>query len=137
MRRCKAAIWENREKVQVEGLFHQWAQQFEDCGDAGVGNYTVALIELENGRIVEANPDTVVFLDREPGVEPVTTSGTWWLRRPEPVVKFGADCMNCGRPCKKTYPFSTVACPNWISREGFIKITGMEANMQNPEEANK
>ena len=137
MRKCKATIWENKEKVPVEGLFHQWAQQFEDCGGAGVGNYTVALIELEDGRIVEANPDTVVFLDREPGVEPVTPSGTWWRRMPCQYMELRADCMNCGRPCKKTYPFSTVACPYWISREGFIKITGMEANMQNPEEANK
>lgn len=128
MRRCKAAIWENREKVPVEGLFHQWAQQFEDCGDAGVGNYTVALIELEDGRIVEANPDTVVFLDREPGVEPVTPSRTWWLRQPEPYITFGADCMNCGRSCKKTYPLSTYACPNWISREGLLSLaSGAEA----------
>lgn len=63
MRKCRATIWENREPVPVEGLFHGWAQQFEDCGDAGIGNYTVALIELADGRIVEAAPDTVVFTE--------------------------------------------------------------------------
>ncbi len=63
MRKCRATIWENREPVPVEGLFHRWAQQFEDCGDAGIGNYTVALIELADGRIVEAAPDTVVFTE--------------------------------------------------------------------------
>ena len=63
MRKCKAAIWQNGEQVPVEGLFHRWAQQYEDCGDAGIGNYTVALIELVDGRIVEAAPDTVVFTE--------------------------------------------------------------------------
>ena len=66
MRKCKATIWVDRKPVPVEGLFHQWAQQYEDCGDAGIGNHTVALIELDDGRIVEAAPDTVQFLDREP-----------------------------------------------------------------------
>ena len=63
MRKCKAAIWQNGEQVPVEGLFHRWAQQYEDCGDAGIGNYTVALIELVDGRIVEAAPDTGVFTE--------------------------------------------------------------------------
>ena len=65
MRRCKAEMRENGKAIPVEGLFHQWANQYEDCGDAGIANYTVALIELDDGRIVEAIPDTVVFLDRE------------------------------------------------------------------------
>jgi len=65
MRRCKAIIVENRKMVPVEGLFHQWANDFEDCGDAGIGNHTVALIELDDGRVVKGIPDTVVFLDRE------------------------------------------------------------------------
>ena len=54
----------------VEGLFHQVSNQYEDCGDAGVANYTVALIELSDGRIVEAIPDTVQFLDRRPAEGP-------------------------------------------------------------------
>lgn len=65
MRRCKATIWVDREPVPVEGLFHQFANQYEDCGDAGVANYTVAIVELDDGRIVEAAPDTVVFLATE------------------------------------------------------------------------
>lgn len=137
MRKCRATIWENREPVPVEGLFHRWAQQFEDCGDAGIGNYTVALIELVDGRIVEAAPDTVVFLDREPGVEPVTPSGTWWRSMPCQYMELRADCMNCGRPCKKTYPFSTFACPNWISREGMFRVSATETEGQKPGEAEK
>lgn len=62
MRRCKATAWAEGEKVSVEGLFHRWSAQCVEAED-GVGNYTVALIELDDGRIVEANPDKVVFLD--------------------------------------------------------------------------
>lgn len=61
MRKCKAKMLSNGKLVPVEGLFHQWANQYEDCGDAGVANYTVALIELDDGRIVEGVPTTVVF----------------------------------------------------------------------------
>ena len=63
MRRCKAVIVEDRKRVPVEGLFHQWANDFEDCGEAGIGNYTVAIIELDDGRIVEGIPNTVVFTE--------------------------------------------------------------------------
>lgn len=65
MRRCKGAFWNNGKKIPVMGWFHQWAAQFEDCGDAGVGNYTVAIVEQDDGIIVECSPNTVVFLDRE------------------------------------------------------------------------
>ena len=73
MRHCKAVTWEKGEHFEVEGQFHQWANGFEDCGEAGIANYTVALIELDNGKIVECPPDTVVFLDR---ISPYTD----WLR---------------------------------------------------------
>ena len=108
MRRCKAVIVEDRKRVPVEGLFHQWANDFEDCGEAGIGNYTVAIIELDDGRIVEGIPNTVVF------TEPACLQPTWWMRVPAmPAVKC---CENSGKPCKKTYPFSSYACGNWVSR---------------------
>ena len=110
MRRCKAAVWESGKKVPVEGLFHQWAQQYEDCGDAGIANYTVGLIELDDGRIVEVVPDTVVF------TEPAGQNTYWWRRSPM-YKHLLRDCNNCGRFCKQTYPLSNLACGNWISRE--------------------
>ena len=61
MRMCKAEKWENGKRVPVEGMFHQWAPEYEDCGEAGIANFTVTLIELDDGRIVEGIPDTVVF----------------------------------------------------------------------------
>lgn len=106
MRRCKATIWEDRKQVPVEGLFHQWAQQYEDGGEAGIGNYTTAIIELDDGRIVEAAPDTVVFLDRPPSIYPVSPIGTWWWRRPlSPMATY---CKDCERPCQKAYLSSSL-----------------------------
>lgn len=61
MRKCKAMTWDGGKRVPVEGLFHQWGQGYEEF-QSGPGNYTVALIELDDGRIVEGVPDTVVFL---------------------------------------------------------------------------
>lgn len=65
MRKCKAMIWENREQVPVEGLFHGWGHNYEEF-ESGPGNYTTAIIELDDGRVVEAAPNTVQFLDRRP-----------------------------------------------------------------------
>ncbi len=61
MRRCRAEKYENGKRVPVEGMFHQWASEYEDCGEAGIANGTVALVELDNGYVVECIPDTVVF----------------------------------------------------------------------------
>ena len=65
MRRCKAEMWEKGKTIPVEGLFHQWGMNYKEFCDAGPGNYSVALIELDDGRIVEGIPNTVVFLGRE------------------------------------------------------------------------
>lgn len=44
-----------------EGIFHQWANAYEEF-ETGAGNYTVALIEIEDGTIVEILPTNVKFL---------------------------------------------------------------------------
>jgi len=44
------------------GWFHQWAAAYEESSE-GFGNYTVALIELENGTIEQVLPSNVKFLD--------------------------------------------------------------------------
>lgn len=43
------------------GFFHQWAVMYEELRD-GVGNITVALVELQDGRIVEVLPSNVRFV---------------------------------------------------------------------------
>jgi len=65
MRPVKAKCWDRDAKsfVSVKGHFHQWAAAYEELRD-GVGNYIVAIIEDENGRVWTALPDDVKFLDK-------------------------------------------------------------------------
>jgi len=44
-----------------EGLFHQWAGAYEEF-DNGAGNYTVALVEIFDGTIVEVLPKNLKFI---------------------------------------------------------------------------
>lgn len=44
------------------GLFHQWGMAYEEFIDT-VGNYTVGIIELPTGDIVEVTPSNIKFID--------------------------------------------------------------------------
>jgi hypothetical protein len=45
-----------------EGVFHQWANAYEEA-DFGFGNYTVALVELQDGTIESVLPSNIKFLN--------------------------------------------------------------------------
>jgi hypothetical protein len=45
-----------------EGLFHQWAASYEEF-ENGAGNYTVALIEIPSGNILEVLPTNIKFIE--------------------------------------------------------------------------
>ena len=47
---------------EVKGKFHQWALDLAETGSE-IANFTMALIELENGEIRMVNPNFVKFLD--------------------------------------------------------------------------
>jgi len=62
MRYVTAKVW-NQEKRQyddVSGIFHCWGQDYEEF-QSGPGNYTVAIIELKDGRVVKVIPNDVIF----------------------------------------------------------------------------
>lgn len=68
LRRCKGKcnIYENGKWHSMEfelGYFHEWGMNYEEFGDVGVGNYSVAIVELPDGRIVMPVADDIVFLD--------------------------------------------------------------------------
>lgn len=63
MRKCVASVYQNGAWVCVNGLFHQWGSDFEEF-ESGPANYTVAIIELDDGSVVTAQPDKVIFLDK-------------------------------------------------------------------------
>lgn len=46
----------------VSALFHQWGVYRN-----GMSTETTAIIELENGQVVEAQPSQIVFLDKPEG----------------------------------------------------------------------
>lgn len=46
-----------------EGLFHQWASMYEESSK-GFGNYTVGLIELEDGTMEQVLPSNIKFVDK-------------------------------------------------------------------------
>ncbi len=45
-----------------DGIFHQWANAFTEL-DSGVGNDTVALIELSDGTILKVMPSNIKFVE--------------------------------------------------------------------------
>ena len=67
MRKCKCEFWdcELNQYIKTEGDFHQWASAYTEFS-SGPGNYTVALVELPGGRIVESLPTDIHFLEAKP-----------------------------------------------------------------------
>lgn len=72
MRKVNIAIWQTdaadlaipqRKKwFNYDGVFHQWGINYEEF-DTGPGNYTIAIVELADGTVVEVLPSRVKFLD--------------------------------------------------------------------------
>ena len=63
LRLCRAEVYTGKFWATVYGRFHGWGVDFEEF-ENGVGNYTVGIIELDNGQIIEAIPGRIKFLDR-------------------------------------------------------------------------
>jgi hypothetical protein len=53
--------WEK--EFSTEGLFHQWAPKYDEYENSA-GNYTVALVELQDGTIEEVLPFNLKFEDK-------------------------------------------------------------------------
>ncbi len=63
MRKCKCTFWDKNTNsmVTIEGLFHCWGANYIEF-EAGPGNYTIGIVELKGGRIVECDPMNIHFL---------------------------------------------------------------------------
>ena len=68
MRPVIAKCWDRDAKswVNIKGHFHRWAEAYEEFHH-GIGNYAMAIIEDENGRVWTALPEDVAFLDKGEG----------------------------------------------------------------------
>lgn len=47
-----------------EGVFHQWGSDYEEF-ETGPGNHTIGIVETGDGAVHMANPENIVFLDKE------------------------------------------------------------------------
>lgn len=67
LRKCKGTFmvykegWWQPEVFDV-GYFHQWGVNYEEF-ESGPGNYTTAVVELPDGRVVMPTASDIVFLD--------------------------------------------------------------------------
>jgi hypothetical protein len=63
VRKVSAIVWSRlkRERETIIGEFHCWGQAYEEF-EAGPGNRTMAIIELEDGKVVIADPEDVTFI---------------------------------------------------------------------------
>ena len=51
--------WEN--DYLHDGVFHEWGSAYEES-NTGFGNYTIAIVEQEDGTIVEVLPSNIKFI---------------------------------------------------------------------------
>lgn len=68
MRKCKGKYteFENGKWVRKEfelGYFHCWGVNYEEFPDIGIGQYTVAIVELKNGKVITTSADSIQFLE--------------------------------------------------------------------------
>lgn len=62
-RRVKYRVYNpvTRQFVEGEGNFHQWAASYVEF-ETGPGNFTFAIVEKDDGTIVDPTPSEVQFL---------------------------------------------------------------------------
>jgi len=53
----------NERTLKGEAYFHQFGNTYEQFND-GVGNMTTAIIELDDGTLIEVLPTDIVFMDK-------------------------------------------------------------------------
>ncbi len=63
MRQVKASIYGDGGWKDIEGDFHGWGLSTIENRD-NIVSYTIGIIELSNGTIVEALPERIRFTDR-------------------------------------------------------------------------
>lgn len=67
MRTCKGRYWQSGQSGQPghyeefeNGVFHQWGSNYEEF-ENGAGNYSVAIVELQDGKVIMPNADDIQF----------------------------------------------------------------------------
>ncbi len=66
-RRCSGKYFVREQRGFIEfklGYFHKWGIYSEEL-DVGALNYTIGIVELEDGRVVTVMPENIKFIDIE------------------------------------------------------------------------
>lgn len=61
---CTAYSTPGWHDLEFKGLFHQWGEEAEHDNINGFGNFTIGIVEDENGQIHTVNPNHIQFTDR-------------------------------------------------------------------------
>lgn len=65
---CKIITYEynggirNKRETVVNGVFHQWGSDYEEY-ENGPGNYSVGIVELEDGNVQRFIPENIKFIE--------------------------------------------------------------------------
>jgi len=63
VRKCKVKYYDEGTLKECENAsFHQWGNGYEEF-DEGPGNYTVAIVELPDGRVITPLPENIQFIN--------------------------------------------------------------------------
>lgn len=66
--RVTTKVWDENERKQVElifdGIFHEWGSEAEYGDNNGFGNFSIGIVEAENGRVYTVNPNHIQFTDK-------------------------------------------------------------------------
>lgn len=100
LRKCKGkyGFWEKNKWVYEEfelGYFHTWGCDYEEF-ETGAGNYSVAIVELPNGKVVKVNPIDLEFLDTKEYCDPLLG----FELDKETIEKFIENCNGSVKLCQ-------------------------------------
>lgn len=78
MRKVTVQIWKPKDGKanyeQHDGLFHCWGSELFEQNDGPAVSFTVAIVELEDGSVIESPPSLMRFIDApEEGRAPLAT----------------------------------------------------------------
>lgn len=65
LRPCRINYYKDGNLTQAIGLFHTWGFAAKQDPDMGNVQYSVAVVELKDGKVVPVDPMDLQFLDRE------------------------------------------------------------------------
>lgn len=64
LRHCQIRYYEDGNEIETTGLFHCWGFAAKADPDLGNIQWSVAIVEIQDGNVVGVDPTKIKFLDR-------------------------------------------------------------------------